>query len=73
MNYTTYTRSDKTGRWIKNPSGVCGLCYTISFDSLERLLTTGKLPHTSWKLEEDQFLENVQVGPNGVTVYIGSK
>ena len=44
-----------------------GTCFTLSYDKLEKLLKS------NGRLRENEMMESVEIGANGITVFIGEK
>lgn len=51
--------------WIKSNFG-SGLCFTLSYTDLERVLKHVR------RLKENEMIERVEIGPEGITVFIDS-
>ena len=49
--------------WIKSSFG-SGLCFTVSYDELQRLLKTAA------RLRVDEKIERVEISSAGITVFI---
>ena len=64
MERIAFSRSERTGRWVKGrPTG--GTCFTISYDRLERLLVEdGALR------KGKERVERFEIDEYGVTVFI---
>lgn len=63
--HVAYKPSKATrGRWIKSDFGG-GLCFTLGYDDLERVLKRVR------RLKDNENIERVEIGPEGIVVFIG--
>lgn len=63
MERIAFARSETTGRWVKARS-TGGVCFTINFDQLEKLL------HARGTLSREEHVERFEIDEYGVTVFV---